>query len=85
MRTTINLDDELLKEAKMAAAATGRSLTELVEEALRERLALRKASSERQRVSLRTFKGEGLRPGVDLDDSAALLEIMSTRDASHGR
>ena len=82
MRTTIRLDDQLLKEAKGVAAATGRSFTELVEDALRETLARRHAGASRQPVVLRTFKGQGLGPGVDLDDWAALLDLMAPPDAA---
>lgn len=38
MRTTMNLPDALLTEAKQRATAEGRTLTSLVEEALRARL-----------------------------------------------
>ena len=38
MRTTIYIDDALLAEAKQVAARTGRSLTAVVEDALRESL-----------------------------------------------
>lgn len=31
---------------------------------------------------LPTFRGQGLLPGVDLDDSASLLDLMDARDAS---
>jgi hypothetical protein len=82
MRTTIRLDDHLLQRAKASAAATGQTLTALIEEALREKLARRPASPRRKPVKLRTFKGHGLRPGVDLDDSAALLDIMDRADAT---
>jgi hypothetical protein len=82
MRTTIRLDDELLKEVKGVAAATGKSFTELVENALRESLARRKDLSRRERITLPTFSGRGLRPGVDLDDSAALEDVMSRPDAT---
>jgi Ribbon-helix-helix protein, copG family len=76
MRTTIRLDDELLRDAKEHAARTGRTLTAVIEDALR--LALRRtAPPRRRRVELPTFKGgNGLQPGVDLDDSAALLDLM---------
>jgi hypothetical protein len=82
MRTTIRLDDALLREAKAVAAASGRTLTEIVEDALRETLARRRASVGHRRLILRTFKGNGLRPGVDLDDSAALLDLMDRSDAA---
>lgn len=81
MRTTIRLDDALLVEAKAAAAARGTTLTALVEDALRESLARRRNAHDRPLVELPTFRGEGgLRPGVDLDDSAALLELMERDD-----
>ncbi len=76
MRTTIRLDENLLREAKAYAAATDRTLTRLVEDALREALARRDARPARQRLRLRTFKGRGLQPGVDLDSNAALRERM---------
>lgn len=76
VRTTIRLDDHLLREAKAYAAATDRTLTRLIEDALREVLARREARPARRRVRLRTFKGRGLQPGVDLDSNAALLDLM---------
>jgi hypothetical protein len=76
MRTTIRLDDDLLREAKGYAAATDRTLTRLIEDALREALARRDAQPARRRLRLRTFKGCGLQPGVDLDSNAALLDLM---------
>lgn len=82
MRTTIRLDDQLLKEAKRAAAASGRTLTGLIEDAVRETLARRHRGPARRQVTLQTFKGRGLRPGVDLDDSAELLDLMTRSDAA---
>ena len=78
MRTTIRLDDELLADAKVLAARTGRTLTSVIEDALRESLARRKASAD-TRVELPVFRPvgrRGLQPGVDLSDSAALLDLM---------
>ncbi len=76
MRTTVRLDDDLLRQTKALAAQTGRTLTAVIEDALRETLARSRSRRGRSRVVLPTFKGSGLRPGVDLDDSAGLLEIM---------
>ena len=39
MRTTVNLDDELLRRAKERAARQGRTLSEVVSDALRVSLA----------------------------------------------
>jgi plasmid stability protein len=78
MRTTIRLDDDLLARAKQLAARTGRTLTAVIEEALRAALAPRRARG-RERVELPTFGSGGLLPGVDLDDTASLLDAMEDR------
>ncbi len=82
MRTTIRLDDQLLTEVKQLAVRSGRSLTSIIEDALRELLARQKNLAERSPVRLTTVSGNGLVPGVDLDDSAALLDLMEAPDAS---
>jgi len=83
MRTTVRLDDDLLRQAKALAARTGRTLTAVIEDGLREALARNRRRQERPRVALPTFKGKGLQPGVDLDDTAGLLDIMDgSRDPS---
>jgi hypothetical protein len=83
MRTTINLDDALLAEAKQVAARTGRSLTAVVEDALRQSL-YRRGPTTRQALELPVFGEGGTQPGVDLDDSAALLELMEPDDPASG-
>jgi hypothetical protein len=81
MRTTIRLDDDLLRAAKRRAAETDRTLTSVIEDALRVALTDR-AEPQGSRPRLPTFKGTGVRAGVDLDDSAGLLELMEDRPAS---
>lgn len=76
MRTTIRLDDQLLRSAKRFAHETGQSLTKLIEDALRHALARRTAKPARKPIKLTTVSGRGLRSGVDIDDSAALLAFM---------
>lgn len=78
MRTTIRLDDHLLTQAKKHAAETGKTLTAIVEQALRESLARRSPKAEIKPVRLKTVKGGGVRAGVDLDDSASLLDLMGS-------
>jgi len=75
VRTTIRLDDDLLARAKRAAVDRGTTLTAVIEDALRRALAPTPAAP-REVVTLPTFKGDGLQPGVDLDDSAAVLDLM---------
>jgi hypothetical protein len=78
MRTTVRLNEQLLAEAKRHAAETGRTLTALLEDALREALARRKVRIRSRSVRLKTVRGDGVRPGVDLNDSAALLDVMES-------
>lgn len=85
MRTTIKLDDELLKEVKGVAARSGRSMNDVIEDAIRESLARRKPSHAVQRFETPVFQGDGVMPGVDLANSAALLDLMEEADANSGR
>jgi len=79
MRTTVDLPADLLAEAKGRAAREGRSLSDVVGDAVRSSFA-RTAAPGRQPVTLPTFDGGGLQTGVDLDDSAALLDLMEHGD-----
>jgi len=77
MRTTIRLDERLLREAKAFAARERRTLTAVIDDALRQLLARKAPRGARANVELVTFSGKGgLRPGVDLDDTAALVDLM---------
>jgi hypothetical protein len=78
MRTTVRLDPQLLAEAKRIAAATGRTLTAVIEDALRAAVAARRQPRRRQDVKLTVVDGHGVRRGVDLDDTSALLDIMDS-------
>lgn len=78
MRTTIQLDDHLHELARQYALASGRTFASLVEEALREKLLKRDTKPKKVRVKLRTVGGQGIQPGVDLDNNAALLDVMDT-------
>ena len=76
MRTTINVDDQLLLLAKARAAASGMTLAKLIEDALRDLLRRCDLVKDRKPVKLITVKGTGTRPGIDLDDGRSLLDIM---------
>jgi hypothetical protein len=74
MRTTVRLDDDLLRQAKATAAQQGQTLTQLIEDALR--LSLSKTPTpEIPPVDLPTFSGK-LMPGVNLDSYAELLDFL---------
>jgi len=78
MRTTLDINDAVLRQAKKVAAEEGKSLTRVVEEALRERVAPRKRAAMRFKLRLLTKKGR-LIPGTNLADRDALYERMEGR------
>ncbi|MDP3714237.1 MAG: antitoxin [Mycobacteriales bacterium] len=79
MRTTVSIDDRLLTQAKVAAAGSGRTLSDLVEDGLRLLLAQggRHPSAP---VVLPVFGGSGLLPGVDLEDKDGLAARLDESD-----
>jgi Arc/MetJ family transcription regulator len=77
MRTTIDIGDELLRQAKKSAADKGVALREIVEAALRSYLGKR-GESRAYRLRWRTESGQ-LQPGVNLDDRDSLFDIMGGR------
>jgi len=81
-RTTLRLDGPLLSEAKRIAAESGTTLTAVIENALRESLARRRRVRVSSKVAFTTYGGRGPRPGVDLDNTAALLEWMESGDGA---
>jgi hypothetical protein len=69
------LDDKLHKRAKAYAAKNGTTLAGLIEEALRLRLSVG-APAIRKPIRLPTFHGDGLQPGVDLDDMKTVYDRL---------
>ena len=75
MRTTVRLPPGLMAQVKKLARATNRSMTQVIEDALRVAVA-RSDSAAPRKVTIVTVHGDGLQPGVDLDDTSALLDRM---------
>ncbi|CAN5878408.1 hypothetical protein BH23ACT5_BH23ACT5_05040 [soil metagenome] len=75
MRTTLNLDDELMKRARQLAATRGVTLTEIFETALRDLVSARSADYE---LDLPVVEGRRP-PAADLSDRSALIEHMDGR------
>jgi hypothetical protein len=76
MRTTINLPDELMLRAKRAALEAGTTLTEFIADALRVSLAEHPQRKRGRALKINPSGRGGVFPGVDLDDTSALLDIM---------
>ena len=80
MRTTIRLENTLLEQAKHEAARRHETLTSLIEQGLRLVLAQPNRPVRRKRVILPVCRaGGGVLPGIDLNDSSALLDTMERR------
>ncbi len=77
MKTTLDLNDQLLANAKALAAQQRTSLTRLIEEGLQLRLRAQTADPARLRKRLPVFKGKGgLVAGVEPRSNKALLDAL---------
>lgn len=75
VKTTINLPDVLVQEAKRLAAKRGIPLREFFETALRKHLAAERQRPKPAPFRTHTFKGEGLQPGIKLGDWDQILDL----------
>jgi len=55
------------------------TLGEVIEEALQKSLTAKPAGGSRKPTRLTTFQGNGVQPGVDLDSSVGVLDVMEDR------
>lgn len=77
MKTTLDLNDQLLADAKALAARQRTSLTRLIEEGLHLRLRAKAASAKLGAVRLPVFKGRGgLVAGIDPLSNKGMLEAL---------
>ncbi len=77
MKTTLNLDDELLRSAKRMAVDRGVTLTQVVEEALAAAV-LRPPETASFKLHWQPVKGQR-RTSVDVADRVALHDFMEDR------
>ena len=76
MKTTLDINDQLLAHAKVLAVAQRTSLTRLIEEGLQMRLRAQ-AAPQRGRLRLPVFKGRGgLAVGVEPLSNKAMLVAL---------
>jgi Arc/MetJ family transcription regulator len=75
MKTTIEIADDLLTRAKRDARREGKTLREIVEDALRLRLSARTPQAA-FRLKRHTFHGEGRQPGVTEGDWATVRDLI---------
>ncbi len=78
MRTTLTIEDDVMRRARKKAAEEGRPLKDVINDALRFGLEAERASRKSYRFKLRTVEGKTL-PGVDLTDRDKLFDLMEGR------
>jgi hypothetical protein len=78
MRTTVRLPDPLMLQVKQEAQRRGRTVTSLIEQGLRLVLAQPQPQEPKKRFTLPVsdVKSGGLMPGIDLNNSVALWDLM---------
>ncbi|MCH7715379.1 MAG: ribbon-helix-helix protein, CopG family [Gemmatimonadetes bacterium] len=79
MRTTVRLEDDILRRAKERAVASGTTLTGVIREALQAYLARPVDAADPCPVALPVSGSGGTLPGIDLDDTASLYDVMDGR------
>jgi len=82
MRTTVDLPDELLRQARQRAAQEGTTLTALLADGLRLRLSGVSAGRGRRRRLPVSRVGGGLQPWVDPSSNASLLDAADDEGAA---
>lgn len=75
MKTTVEISDALLEEARKVAARDKTSVRDLIERGLRKILVERKSMRDFQLRKV-TFKGKGLQPGVVEGDWEQIRDLI---------
>ena len=76
MRTTVTIDDGLWSQAKEMAARSHRTVSSVLEDALRETLARRADTGVSARVTIPVGGSAQDRPLVDILDREALADVL---------
>jgi len=83
MRTTLAIDDDILRRLKQRAAAQGTTLQRVANDLLRQALE-RSPSRKRYKLKLSGWRAS-LQPGIDLLDRDSLWEAMDRDRKEPGR
>jgi hypothetical protein len=78
MKTSLTIPDGVYRAVKQRAAASGRTIGDIVEQGLREWLAREDAPACAYRLELPIMKGMR-RPNANVDDRNELIEFMDGR------
>jgi hypothetical protein len=80
MTMMVQLDDELVRQARAEAGRRGTTLDAPVEEVLRARLPSGLDGLSTERIALTTHDLGGPAAGVDFDDGRALRDLMKCHE-----
>lgn len=80
MRTTLTLEDDVLRLAKQRAGELDRPLKDIINDALRLGLTIGRDRREPYTFRLHTVKGRVL-PAVDLTDRDKLFDVMEGQES----
>lgn len=75
MKTTINLNDQLLRRAKRQASTRGITLARFIEDALRAKLMDDDRDPPAFKLNVKTVRGHAP-PNVDIADREALCDVL---------
>lgn len=75
MKTTINLNDQLLRRAKRQASSRGITLTRFIEDALRAKLMDGDRDPPAFKLNLKAVRGHAP-PNVDIADRKVLHDVL---------
>lgn len=84
MRTTVNIEDALLRAAQTVADREGTTVTQVIEDALRDALS-KECAQARVTFPTSAVNGAGglnLPPGLDINDTSAVLSYLDALDAT---
>ena len=88
MRTTIDIQDELLARAKQFASSCNKRLADVVNDALQQALSrVGQPATGQEPFHLVTYGSGGVKPGIDLSDNGSIQDALdeSARDSDTGR
>jgi hypothetical protein len=75
MRTTLNIDSEIMLLVRKRAAESGRTITEIVEQALRKEVSGQPPRTNRFVLRWSTVSGKA-QPGIEIADRDSLYGVM---------
>lgn len=76
MRTTLRIDDDLYRAVKALAARAGRTVGEVVEDALRRALSASTPGMRPSLPALPVYGSGGVLSGIDLTSNSELRDVM---------